>query len=90
MDQSAGQTVQSAVLFVIVGARNGQVTIFHGDGHVGVKLLGQGTLGALDGDNVVVLYLDLHSGGNGDRSSTNSRHSYNPPYQTNARTSPPT
>ena len=30
----------------------------------------------LDGDNIVVLHLDLHSGGDGDRRSTNSRHSY--------------
>ena len=76
MDQGAGQAVQGTVLLGVVGTGHVQHAVLHGDGHVGVELLRQGALGALHGDHVVVLYLNFHAGGDGDRRSTNSAHSY--------------
>src|SRR5699024_3577858 len=87
VDQGPGQAVQSAVLLGVVGTGDVDDLTLLLDLHVGVELTGQGALGALHGDHVLRLDLNLHAGGDGDMSSTNSRHSYNPPYHTNARTS---
>ena len=90
VEQGAGKPVQGTVLLQVVGTGDAQLCPLLLDGHGGVQLLGKGALGPLHCDEVIVLDLNLHAGGDGDRSSANSRHSYNPPYQTNARTSPPT
>src|SRR5699024_11431240 len=58
--------------------------------HGGVERLGQGALGALDGDDVSRGDVDLNAGGDGNGHSGDSAYVKYPPYQTNARTSPPT
>ena len=60
------------------------------DDHVGMELLGQGTLGALDRYQVPLRDGNFHTGGDGNGHSANSTHVKYPPYQTNAKTSPPT
>ena len=52
VQQSAGQAVQSAVLLAVVGTGNEELSTFLLDGHARLELLGQGTLGALDGDKI--------------------------------------
>ena len=76
VEQSAGQAVERAVLLGVVGTGHLQLGALLGDGHVGVELTGQGALGALDGHHVVLFDFDLHAGRDGDRSSSDSRHSY--------------
>ena len=75
VQQSTGQTVQGAVLLQVVGTGDSDHAVVHGDGHVGAELLLQGALSALDGDNVVVSDANLHTSGDGDRSSTDTTHS---------------
>ena len=74
VQQAAGQAVQSAVLLQVVGAGHGNHIALNSNGHVSIKLLSEGALGALHGDDIVVSHIDLDAGGDGDGSSTNSAH----------------
>ena len=55
VQQRAGQAVEGPVLLGVVGAGDMEHALLHGDGHAGLELPGQGALGALDSDDVVVL-----------------------------------
>ena len=78
VQQSAGQAVQSAVLLTVVGTGNEKLSAFLLDGHARLELLGQGTLGALDGDKVAVRDGDFDTRGNGNGHFTNSTHCFIP------------
>ena len=89
VDQAAGQAVQCTVVLVVVRTSDEDFVALHRDVHVRMEFAGKGCLSALYGNNVAV-NLDFNAGRNGNRHSTNSRHCLYLPYQTNARTSPPT
>ena len=67
-------TVERAVLLQVVGTGHVDDVALLVKAHRGVELLSQGTLGALDGDDVVVADLHFHAGGELDRHSSDSRH----------------
>ena len=74
VDQRAAQAVQRPVHLVVRGAGDAQRRALDLDLHVVVNVLGQLTLGALDGDDVVIVHLDRHARGDGNRKSADSRH----------------
>ena len=90
VQQGAGETVEGAVLLGVGGALHNDLRALLLDDHRGMEALGQGALGALDGDHVALGDVDLDTGGDGNGHSSNSTHVKYPPYQMNARTSPPT
>ena len=90
VQQGAGEAVEASVRFVVSRTLDSDLGAVLLDHHIRVQLLGQGTLGALDGNNVARGDADFHASGDGNGHSTNSTHVKYPPYQTNARTSPPT
>ena len=89
-DVGAGQAVQAAGLLLVIGAGNQNFASLDLNGHEGVEVGMQGTLGALHRDGVA-LNGNFHAGGDDDGFSSNSRHCLIPlSYHTKARTSPPT
>ena len=71
VDEGTGQTVEGSVHLFVVGAGDVNDTGFDFDLHSGCHVHLKRTLGALDG-NVLTVYLDFHSCGNGNGCSTNS------------------
>ena len=74
VQQGAGQAVQAAVGLLVVGTGHMDHIALLGDGHGGMHLLRQGTLGALYGNQVTGFDLHVHTGGDGDRHSSDTRH----------------
>ena len=92
VDDGAGQAMEAAGLFLVIGAGNQNLIALNVNVHEGMVFGMQGTLGALHGDGVLGrVDLDFHTRGNDDGFSSNSRHCLLPlSYHTKARTSPPT
>ena len=89
MDQCAVQAVHALGLFFFVCTRNVHYVAVHLYSDAAVDGLAEGDALTADG-NGVALYLYFDAGGDFDGLVTNSAHSTFPPYQMNARTSPPT
>ena len=90
VQQRAGQAMQALVLVLLIRAGDGQNSALLLDDHIMMEFAGQCTLRALDGDEVALSDGHFDAGRYSDRHFTDSGHKMLPPYQTNARTSPPT
>src|SRR5699024_6356848 len=78
-DVGAGEAVQAAGLFLVIGAGHQDFTILDLHGHQRMDLGIQGALGALHG-NVVPVDTDLDARRNDDGFSSNSRHCLYAPF----------
>ena len=81
VDERAGQAVERTGLLFVVRTGYQNVAAFHGNAHLGVKALGQGTLGALH-RHFAAVDVYLNTSGNIDGFSSNSRHALAPPFLT--------
>ena len=89
VDQGTGQAMQGLVQMLLIRTVNDQLIALELQDHVGMEGVSQGTLGSLHGDDVAIGNGHRNVCRDNNRLLTNSRHLRNPPYQTNARTSPP-
>ena len=60
VQQGTGQAMQGTVFLFIVGAGHVDDVALLGQGHLLAELLGQGTLGALDGDQIAFAQGHFH------------------------------
>jgi hypothetical protein len=72
-DERAGESVQRAVLALVVGTRDDELVAVAGDGDVLGRIVLEGALRALDGD-VVAVERDLDTARDGDGLLADSRH----------------
>ena len=89
VDQGTVQAVHALGLLLFVCTGDVHDIAVHLYSDAAVDGLAQGDALTADG-NGVALYLDIDAGGDFDGLVANSAHSTFPPYQMNARTSPPT